>query len=98
MKEQNFGSFLALSESSVLAMLFSFVLCVVASVTKAGKIISDSLELFSLCVSVVAVVVEVVLATSLGVVLANLLRTNAGTKGGFVVVCSTLVGNCTPIS
>ena len=69
MKEQNFGSFLALSASTVLSMLFPFVLCAaLASVTKAGKIISDSLELFSLCVSVVVVVVVV-----LGVVLVNLL-------------------------
>ena len=54
----------------MLAMLFAFVLCEVASVTKAGKIISESLELFSLCVSVVVVVVVVV---ARGVVLVNLL-------------------------
>ena len=77
MKEQNLGSFLALSASSVLAMLFAFVLCAaVASVTKAGKIISDSSELFSLCLSVVVlvvVVVMVVVATALGVVRTDLL-------------------------
>lgn len=68
MKEQNLGSFLALSASPVLSMFSAFVLCAaVASVTKAGKIISDSLELFSLCVSVVVVV------AALGVVLVNLL-------------------------
>ena len=55
-------------------MLSAFVLCVVASVTKAGKMISESLELFSLCVSVVVVVVvSVVVATALGVVLIVLL-------------------------
>ena len=73
MKEQNFGSFWALFASSVLAILFAFVLSVVASVTKAGKIISESLELFSLCVSVVVVVVVVVVESALGVVLVNLL-------------------------
>ena len=57
-------------------MLFAFVLCAaVASVTKAGKIISDSSELFSLCLSVVVlvVVVVVVVATALGVVRTDLL-------------------------
>ena len=75
-------------------MLSAFVLCVLASVTKAGKMISELLELFSLCVSVVVLVVVVVV----GVVLIALLSTNAGTRGGVVLVCSALLGNCTPIS
>ena len=86
MKVQNFGSFFTSSVSSRFAGLIPCALCVVvASVTKAGKMILESLKSFSWCLSVVTVTRGVVLT---------------GTEGCGVVfvTCSSLLGNWIPIS